>query len=229
MPRCFRRFATCSSIVWCVSLAWVAHAAESVHAQTTIVARFGQAAPNGIGTFFDFHKFALNDLGQVAIYASMFDTAPGEWAAVLIGDASGLDVVVRRGQLVPGSDSLKMLVDANANGYHMFLNNRGDLAFSMAFSSGLYYEQPIESGIFIAPRGDGGQLQKVSQTFANGDAGPKRLYPLALTEGGDVIASSSIDDLLEFPGISYGVQALFRANATSLSEVVRTGQAAPTP
>jgi hypothetical protein len=227
MSRMLRMLVIGFVVVCCYIRLGETAAAAAAEGANTILARLGQTSPDGLGTLFDFYKISLNDRGQVAFYTSMYDVPPGQGAAILTGDALGLNVVVRQGQAVSGNPSLLLQVDANFSSNTLLLNNRGDLAFSLSHSLGTFAGRPIDNGVFLARRGRGEDLIRIPQSTSGGEQLPHPLFPLALTAGGQLVVATALDESLILPPWTYGVGALYRSTGGPLLEIARTGQPVP--
>lgn len=95
------------------------------------IARKGDLAPDGDGTFFDFDQPTLNNAGQVAFLASVTGSAHA-FGIFLYDDDAGLTQVVRVGDCVRGGmiTTLRFATFGSDGRTHTGLNEQGQIAFA---------------------------------------------------------------------------------------------------
>jgi hypothetical protein len=113
---------------------------------TQVIAVYGDPAPDGIGTFRNFHLPALNDAGQAAFFA---DTGS---KSIFRGAGEALTQIARSGQLAP--DGNGRFIDAFGE---PALNEAGQAAFNAQLINTAGGSSD-DRGIF---RGDGGALTQI--------------------------------------------------------------------
>jgi hypothetical protein len=183
----------------------------------TQIAREGQAAPDGNGTFFTLSAPALNEAGQAAFRASLAGTRGGSFdnQGLFLGDGlTGPTQVARGGQFAPDGNG-RFAAFANPA-----LNDAGQAAFR-AELMGTIGGSSDDRGIF---RGDG--MTSLTQIARAGQAAPN---------------GNSFSDFVD-PAVNDAGQAAFRANLTGtvgnrgiflgggvsgLTQIIATGQSAP--
>lgn len=186
----------------------------------TQIARKGQSAPDGNGTFSIFEVPRFNDLGQTAFRATLIGTSGGtsDNTGIFRGSGSSLTQIAREGQSVPGGNG-------NFSSFgHPELNNLGQAAFS-AFLNGTSGGTSDNAGIY---RGSGGSLTQIARrgqaspdgngTLSNFNTSPK------LNDSGQVAFVVSLSGTA---GGTSDDSAIFRGSGGSLTQIVRKGQSAP--
>ena len=106
----------------------------------TQIARAGQRAPDGSGTFLSFERLAFNDAGQAAFVASLTGTAAGsaeDNGLFFFDDQFGLLTVAREGDVLLNSTitSLDISGTALVNG-RSALNSLGQIAYRFTLANG---------------------------------------------------------------------------------------------
>ena len=190
----------------------------------TQVARGGQAAPDGNGSFLNFSSPALNEAGQAAFRGDI-DLNDGGSAfddtGIFRGDGMTLTQIAREGQAAPdGNGTFSIFFDPA-------LNDAGQAAFR-AFLTGTGGGSSDDGGIF---RGDGTTLTRVAR---EGQAAPtsdgmlegvlSRLFNPALNDVGQLAFVANID--LQDGGSTLDEGGLFfYDDLLGLTSVARTGDA----
>ena len=185
----------------------------------TQVARAGQAAPDNNGSFSDFDNPALNDAGQAAFFGSLAGTTGGgsDNEGLFRGDGTTLTQIVRRGQAAPDGNGSFSFFGSPA------LNDAGQVAFngSLTGTSGGFND---DSGIF---RGDGTTLTQVAragQAAPDGNGSFSDFFSPVLN---DVGQAAFVGFLTGTSGGFSDDLGFFRGDGTTLTQIVRRGQAAP--
>jgi hypothetical protein len=188
----------------------------------TQIARAGQAAPDGNGTFsaHSFRNPALNELGQTAFLARLDDTSGGlsDNHGIFRGDGvTNLTQIARAGQAPPDGNG-------TFSGFGFgdpALNNDGQVAF-LATLTGTTGGFSGHSGIF---RGDG--LTSLTQIARAGQAAPGGSGELlgfddpALNDAGQVAFLANLPGRSSREGRSVGI--FFHDDALGLLKVARSG------
>lgn len=123
------------------------------------IARTGQAAPDGNGTFSEFQSPMINDAGQVAFHAQFTGTTGGssDSRAYFVGDSvTGLTQFARTGQFeadLGGRFSSLSFLAFNDAGQAAFLANFVD-GVTGATEPGLFFYDPSLGLLQVALRGD---------------------------------------------------------------------------
>jgi len=182
----------------------------------TQIARAGQAAPDGNGTFFDFGTPSLNDAGQAAFDAELTGTSGGtsDNRGIFRGSGGTLTQIAREGQAAPdGNGTLSSF------GY-LALNNTSQAAFD-AELTGTSGGTSDNTGIF---RGAGGPLTQIArkgQVAPDGNGTFSTFYSPALNNAGQVAFEAF------FIGTSGGTtddEGLYLGDGLQLVRVARKGQ-----
>lgn len=184
-----------------------------------IIVVTGDAAPDGNGVFSTFQSLALNDQGQVAFRAILSGTAGGasDDAGIFRGDGSTLVSIAREGQADPsGNGSFSNFPSRPV------INDAGQVALSIGLI-GTTGGPTDDRGIFL---GDGTTLVMLAREGQPGPGGGtfSLLAGHALNNAGQVSFRAGLT------GTSGGFadnEGLFRSDGTTLTEIVRKGQAAP--
>ncbi|MEM1012439.1 MAG: choice-of-anchor tandem repeat NxxGxxAF-containing protein [Planctomycetota bacterium] len=192
------------------------------------IARAGQAAPEGNGSFSGFFssRIALNDAGQAAFRADLTGTSGGssDNSGVYRGDesAGSLVNIAREGQAVPEGNGSFSSFDTIA------LNDAGQTAFR-AFLTGTSGGGSDSSGLY---RGDGmaGSLVTIAragQGAPDGNGSFSGFLSPVLNDAGQAAFVASLT------GTSGGIsdnRGIYRGDGAvgSLVSIAREGQAAPT-
>jgi hypothetical protein len=181
----------------------------------TRIAREGQAAPDGNGTFLNLFGAALNNLGQVGFYGGLSGVSPGgSEFGIFRGSGGALTRIIREGQSAPDGDGTFSAFDG------FVMNNAGQAAFWGQLDGSIR-----DSGYF---RGSGGAIARIvregqaapdgngmfsgfsSACSLNDSGGVAFRAILSGTAGGDA------DDVGVFSGYGGG-----------LTQIARAGQGAP--
>ena len=185
----------------------------------TQIARAGQAAPDANGIFSNFSaNHAFNDSGQVAFRAGLTGTSGGgdDNVGIFRGSGGGITQIVRRGQAAP---------DANGTfdffGSSPALNNVGQVGFwaILAGTSGNESE-----GIF---RGNGGGLTQIAR---RGQATPDANGTFSSFNNPVLNDSGQAAFRAILTGTNGGDsdnRGIFRGSGGGITQIARTGQAAP--
>ncbi|HXJ37496.1 MAG TPA: choice-of-anchor tandem repeat NxxGxxAF-containing protein, partial [Candidatus Eisenbacteria bacterium] len=101
------------------------------------IARKGDTAPGGDGTFTDFDPPAINDAGQVVFRATLADSTSTQ-GLYLFDDQDGLTQVARVGESILGSPNarIQFAPDTSRGRRHTGLNAAGQVAFQFALNDG---------------------------------------------------------------------------------------------
>jgi hypothetical protein len=189
----------------------------------TLIAREGQAAPDGNGTlswlWSDFP--ALNKSGQVAFSANLQGTSGGttDNRAIFRGNGGALTQIARAGQTAPDGNG----VFSGYNFSYTSLNNTGQAAFGLDLT-GTSGGTKDDSGIFL---GDGGPITQVAREGDITPDGTGYLGPFgtpSLNNAGEVAFTA------EITGTKGGLRdgsGIFRGAGRRLTQIARTGQSAP--
>lgn len=126
------------------------------------IARKGQAAPDGNGTFTQLSFVpALNDAGQVAFYVGMTGTSGGssDNTGIFRGDeVTGLVQIVRAGQAAPDGNgsfsNLRLPPDLNDAGQVAFLADLGSTSGGSGDDTGLFFFDDALGPLQVAREGD---------------------------------------------------------------------------
>jgi hypothetical protein len=179
------------------------------------IAREGQAAPDGNGSFTNFWTNpVLNNAGQAAFRAEFSGTSNGffDSFAIVRGDGISLTQIVRQGQTAPdGIHTFSQLIDKPS------INKAGQVAFNGDLSG-------IGTGIFL---GDGGMLTQIAlcnQTAPDGNGRFSVLGPPDLNDAGQAVF---LGQFTNTSGGSTDDRGLFRGDGSTLTQIVRRGQASP--
>jgi hypothetical protein len=190
----------------------------------TLIAREGQAAPDGNGTlrwfFSDFP--ALNKSGQVAFGASLYGTSGGasDDRGIFRGSGGALTQIAREGQTAP--DGNGVFSDSNFLNY-LPLNNSGQVAFQLELT-GTSGGSNDDSGIFL---GDGGAITQIAREgdiAPDGDGYLGQIWYPALNNAGEVAFTADITGTKG--GLRDG-EGVFRGAGRRLTQIARRGQSAP--
>ena len=186
----------------------------------TEIAREGQTAPSGPGSFESFFPPSLNDLGQAAFFTTLIGSGTNNDnnTAIYRDDGGTLTQIARGGQAAPtGFENFRFVAIPT-------LNNKGQAAFRVGFGG---VSAANDFGIY---RGDGTTLVQIARTSQAAPSGPGRFTSFgstdpALNDAGQVAFNASL-------GGSSGVGptndfGIYRGDGTSLTQIVRKGQAVP--
>ena len=185
----------------------------------TQVARGGQAAPDGNGTFGGFGFAALNDAGQAAFTGELTGTAGGtaDDTGVFRGDGGALTQVARGGQTAPDGNGTLFGFNRPA------LNDAGQAAFSGTLT-GTAGGNADRGGVF---RGDGGALTQVARAGRAAPDGNGTFSGFGSPALNDAGQAAFRGFLTGTAGGSADNSGLFRGDGGALTQVARTGRAAP--
>jgi len=178
---------------------------------TNQLAREGQSAPNGDGSFTGFFtEIAINDAGQVMFRTQLDNTSHPN--AIYRSNGSMLTRLARTGDTTPNNDGSFFGLSNAA------LNNTGQAIFHATLTG---TTQGI--GLF---RSDGATLTEIAregQTTADINGGFSEFFPPAINDSGQAAFSA----LLTGPGVtsSSNLGVFFYDDALGLLEVAREGDA----
>ena len=183
------------------------------------LAREGNPAPGGNGTFGDFRLLSgINDSGQAAFSAHLDGTSGGETdnEAIFLASEEGITDLVRKGDSVPGGGGV---IDSEF--YPRGPNENGEVAFGAGIRIG-DEDVPIDSALFLAgPSG-------ISTLIRHGDPGPGGVGKFAqfglagLNDSGQVVFRSRL-----FQG-NKSAQGLYRVGpAEEVTALAQQFQPAP--
>lgn len=184
---------------------------------TTLVeiARKGDAAPDGNGTFIGLNDPAINNAGQAAFRGNLDGTSGGETAGVFIGDGVTLGQIVRKVDAAPDGNG------AFSGFGNPTLNDSGQAAFT-ALLDGTSGGLDDDRGIF---RGDA--LTGPTQIVRKGQAAPDgnglfaSIGNPALNDAGQVAFAASLSGTLDGTGDDRGI--FFFDELLGLLQVAREG------
>ncbi len=183
----------------------------------TQIAREGQAAPDGNGTFSWFGDSTLNDPGQAAFYATLTGTSGGtsDDNGIFRGAGSTITQIAREGQAAPdGNGTFSSLSSPS-------LNDAGQAAFwaSLTGTSGGTNDN---EGIF---RGDGGALTQIARA---GQAPPDLNGTFAMFGGASLNDAGQAAFYATLTGTSGGMNdnaGIYLGDGLEIVQVAREGQA----
>ncbi|MFN0127284.1 MAG: choice-of-anchor tandem repeat NxxGxxAF-containing protein [Verrucomicrobiales bacterium] len=173
------------------------------------IARNGQDAPDGGGTFQSFAGGALNDLGGVAFWSRIRHPTLGEQEVIYVSDGTNMREVVREGDAAPGMPGLM------SSFAYWSLNNSGRVAFDVFTTAGV-------QGFYVH---DGTGLRLIAAYGGSVPGGGEfvAFNTHDLNEAGQVAVYSSFREFTGGP-LMFG---LFRGDGVSLDSIAREGQFAP--
>ncbi len=184
----------------------------------TQVARAGQAAPDGNGSFSGFNFAELNASGQVAFQGFFTGTTGGitDNAGIFIGSGAAITQIARAGQPAPdGNGSLSGLDNP-------VLNTSGQVAFS-ALLTGTAGGTNDDSGIFLGSGGVVTQIAREGQAAPDGNGLFSSLGQIpALNAAGQIAFTAS---LTATAGGTTDDQGLFIADGFDTVQIARKGKA----
>jgi hypothetical protein len=189
---------------------------RSDDARIVQIARESQFAPDGNGKFgtfeSNFHTVSINESGQVAFDALLYDTAGAadDDAGVFRGDGTTLVQLAREGQMSPdGNGSFGAGFGEHA------LNNAGQVSFRSNLAGAIV---GTREGLF---RADGTALVTIARGGQDAPGGIGKFSQF------DV--STSINDAgqVAFAGYTSNVSGIFRGDGTNLTLIARTNDASP--
>ncbi|MBN1853265.1 MAG: hypothetical protein JW829_11095 [Pirellulales bacterium] len=195
----------------------------STGSDTLQIARGGDTAPDGNGTYRQFSDPSLNDHGQVAFQAVIQDTNnQGVFRGQQVGAVSQITQIARCGDPAPdGNGNLRFFTEPA-------LNNLGQAAFQaeLANTSGGGADN---EGIY---RGDGTNLIQIVREGQPapdynghfGYIGPNIFSDPALNDRGEV---AFIGTLVETNGGGADDRGIFRGEGGPLTQIARAGQTVP--
>ena len=185
--------------------------------QETIVqiAREGQTAPDGNGTFSVLDEPQLSSSGQVAFYSTLTGTSGGgdDNSGIFRGSVGAITQIAREGQATPDGDGTFSLLSGP------LLNSSGQVAFEVHLTG-----TSDESGVF---RGSGGTITQIART---GQAAPdgNGVFRVVRLEGLDASGQAGLGGALTDTsgGFSDG-DGIFLSAAGAITQIARAGQGAP--
>ncbi len=187
----------------------------------TQIAREGQTAPDGNGTFATVSPRDINDAGAVAFFGQAIGTAGGSTDndGLFRGSGGAITQIVREGQLVP-----------NGNGRFEFfassdMNNSGTVAFRSSLT-GTSGGNSDDIGIF---RGSGGAISQIVRAGeiapdGNGNFSGLGNGRIALNDANEVAFFGLLSNT---HGGSNDDSGIFRGNGAGIVQIVREGHVAP--
>jgi len=185
----------------------------------TQIARWRQSVPDGNGRFTSPAAYpALNAAGQVAFFASLYDTAAGtnDDSGVFIGSGGPLSQVVREGQAAPDGDGtfvgLSREVTINDSGMAAF---RGDIAGTGG---------EVDQGIFVGSKNSIAQIARTGQAAPDGNGTFAALDEPLLNKSGQVLFRSVLENT---NGGTNDDTGCFLYSGGTITQLAREGQTAP--
>lgn len=181
------------------------------------LAREGQAAPDGNGSFSGFSTFpAFNDAGQAAFRGGLRDTSGGgeETSGIFRGDGTTLAQVARGDQPAP---------DGNGNFYSFdfpTLNNAGQVAFRGVLDNTSGGASDT-AGLF---RGDGETLVQIARAGQSVPGGNGTFIDFVVPSLNDSGQAAFVADIASDGTDDHGI---FRGDGAALVQIARQGQAVP--
>ena len=188
------------------------------------IAREGQAAPDGNGTFgsIDVSSPALNNAGQAAFRAEITGTTggTGDGNGVFRGEGGALATIARTGQAAPDGNGTLATISASPA-----LNESGQVAFNAEFT-GTSGGSSDAAGIF---RGDGGALTTIAR---DGQAVPGG-FLFGTTSGttapslNDAGESAFVAGFREADPFAETTVGIFRSDGGPLTTITLSGEPPP--
>jgi hypothetical protein len=186
----------------------------------TQIAREGQAAPGGNGTFSSFDLPVINNSGQAAFFAFLTGTTGGgaDDSGIFRGSGGSITQIARAGQAAPDANGT-----FSAFGGNPVLNDSGQAAF-FAGLTGTSGGGTDNTGIF---RGSGGSITQIAR---EGQAAPdangtfSNFFDPVLNDLGQAAFLASLTGT---SGGGTDNTGIFRGSGGSLTQIARAGQAAP--
>lgn len=193
----------------------------------TQIARTGQIAPGGNGTFSGFTtlfgtRFSLNNAGQVAILAGISGTSGGNTdnLGYYRGTGGSLTQMARLGQPAPGGNgTLSGFDDLSAP----LLNDSGALAYR-ANLSGTSGGSTDNTGIYLSSGTSQIEITRKGQSAPDGNGTFSQLDGYVLNNAGSVLFRGNLTGT---SGGSSDNSGLFRGNGGGLTQIARRGQVVP--
>ncbi len=192
----------------------------------TQIARAGQAAPDGEGSFGGFFgDLELNDAGQAAFSGYLTGTSGGESdnTGIFRDDGATVTQIAREGQVAPDGNGSFSDFRGRLDSLRIRLNDSGQVAFLNRLT-GTSGGSSDDLGIF---RGDGAtltQIARTGQTAPDGNGSFSSLRALSLNNAGQAAFLSLLT------GTSGGAsdnEGVFRGDGASVTQIARVGQVAP--
>lgn len=183
------------------------------------LARSGQAAPDGNGTFGNFSEPTLSDSGQVSFFGILTGTNGGsaDNRGVFVGDSGSLTQIARKGQSAPDGNGSFLDFGTPA------INESGKTAFRASLG-GTNGGSDDDFGIYS---GDGNSITQVAREGQSAPGGNGAFASFAFPE---INRSGETAFLASLSGTSGGNNdnlALFVSGANGLTQLIRKGQSAP--
>jgi hypothetical protein len=184
------------------------------------IVRETETAPGGNGTIASFSPGSLNHAGEVAFIGYLSGTSGGnaDAAALYRGDGAILQQIVRRGEPAPGGNGAFQDFSVPA------LNTEGQLGFA-AFLSGA--SGGSDRGFFRADDPPGGVVQIARRGQAAPGGGVLDLLDVSTPSFNDLGQIAFVAGLANTVGGAFLGQAVLVGNGGALTEVARSGNAAP--
>jgi len=181
----------------------------------TRIAREGQSAPDGNGTFSAFGVYAtLNDSGRAAFVGYLTGTAGGasDNAGVFSGYGAGLTQIARSGQSAPDGNGVF------GNLVQPLINNMGQTVFRSYLQSTAAGTSD-DTGIFLGSGGDVTQIAREGQQPPDGD-GVFDLpgFEYSINDSGHVLFSGRLSGV---SGLGGNPRGLYISDGIDTIEVVR--------
>lgn len=184
------------------------------------IVRETEAAPGGNGTITSFSPGILNHAGEVAFIGYLSGTSGGDAdaAALYRGDGATLQQIVRRGEPAPGGNGAFQDFSVPA------LNAQGELGFA-AFLTGA--SGGADRGLFRADDPPGGVVQIARRGQAALGGGVLDLLDVSLPSFNESGQIAFVAGLANSVGGAFLGQAVYVGDGGALTEVARSGNAAP--
>lgn len=193
---------------------------------TTQIVRTGQLAPDANGSFSALmgSSLLINNLGQVSFRADLSGTSGGgnDNQGIFRGDGNSITQIARKGQLAPDSNGTFSAFGSATFGNLILgqsFNNLGQVAFS-GILTGTSGGTSDNSGIFIGNGSSLTQVARTGQSIGNGTF--SFVDNPVLNDSGQAGFVGTVNPTSGGPYTGF-----FRGSGGTITELVRTGQAAP--
>ncbi len=187
----------------------------------TQIARAGQVAPDGNGTFSFFWDPALNGSGEAAFWARLVGTDGGvvDDGGIFVGSGGLLTRIAREGQAAPDGNGTFSSLSSDLS-----LNGSGQAVFKGGLD-GTSGGSVDDGGVFVGSGGAIARIAREGQTAPDGNGAFSSFSSdLALNDSGEVAFAASLAGTSGTLSDNYG---LFRGSGGAVTQIVRKGQPAP--